>query len=192
MRMWLAVALVLVAGGSVSSQEMASLGLEYKIVGQDRCQFTPDIQGVTLHVELKFVNTSKNNVVIQQIKGLTLTAAAKSLSDLQSGVYELRWQPEHFEPERPKNSKPIVLKPKNSFVTTDTVVINLVRHSSVAAPDVQLRAGRHYLQIGEVLILGDADPRTWHSISVLSAPAALTLDYSDEAMPACPQTGQEQ
>src|SRR5271169_3765168 len=146
-----AIVLVLLANVSGSSRELPSLNLRLKIASQEHCQFTADTQGVIMHIRLKFSNTSKDDVVIQQINGLNLAVVAKSLKDIGSGVYEISSQPERFEPERARISKPIVLRPGSSFETTDAVSLNVIQTSSVAAPNVQLPAGPHYLQIGEEL-----------------------------------------
>jgi hypothetical protein len=185
MRRAIAIVLVLSASVSGSSRELPSLNLRLKIVSQEHCQFTADTQGVTMHIRLTFSNTSRSDVVIQQINGLYLTAVAKSLEDMDSGVYELRSEPERFEPERARNSKPIVLKPGSSFEAMDALTLNVTQDSSVADPDVQLPAGTHYLQIGEELITGDASSRTWRSGTVRSGPVGFTVDYLDQPIPTC-------
>jgi hypothetical protein len=185
MRRALAVLLILSASVAGSSRDLASLSLRLKIVSQEHCQFTADAQGVTLHVALTFSNSSTKEIVIQQISGLNLTVVAKSLEDVDSGVYELSYQPERFEPERPRNSKPIVLRPGSSADTTDTVSLSVVRDLPVAAPNVQVSGGHHYLQIGEELITGEASPRTWRSATVRSMPVGLTINYLNEPIPAC-------
>ena len=185
MRRAIAIVLILSASVSGSSRELSSLHLRLKIVSQEHCQFTADTQGVTMHIRLKFSNTSKDDVVIQQISGLYLTVVAKSLKDMDSGVYELSSEPERFEPETARNSKPVVLKPGSSFETTDTVSLNVTQNSSVADPDVQLPAGPHYLQIGEDLITGDASPRTWRYGTVRSGPVGFTVDYLHKPIPTC-------
>src|SRR5216684_2449278 len=149
MKRALLTVLILVVNTPVSSREVISLTVKPQIVSREHCQFTADAQSVALHVRLTFVNTSRNDIVIQQVNGLNLTIVAKSLTDIDSRVYELNSQPEHFEPEVPKNVEPILLKPGSSYETMEVVSLTVARNASVAAPSTLIRAGRHYLQIGE-------------------------------------------
>jgi hypothetical protein len=185
MRRVLAILLLISASVSGSNQETPSLNLGLKMISQDHCQFTSDTQGVTLHVKLTFSNSGEDDIPIQQIDGLTLTAVSKSLEDMYAGVYVISWEPERLDGEKPKNGAAIILRPGGSFETTDLVSLNVIRNSSVATHNFQLPAGSYYLQVGESLITGDASPRTWRSAVVRSKPVGFTVGYSDKPIAVC-------
>ena len=143
-------------------QDSGPLELRLRVVSEEHCQFTPDAQGQKLRVMLTFVNSSGRQLVIEEIVGFNRIVVARTLEDIEKGVYELDSELEQFEPGPPKNSSPITLKPGGSIETMDALTLVVVRKKG-AGPlsEDEVEAGTHYLQIGETIIArGSKSPKS--------------------------------
>ncbi len=184
---------VLAANVSGSANEKSvPLNLRLEVVSEKQCQFTPIVQAMKIHARLKFVNSGRNKLAIQEIGQLYLIRVAKKQRDMERGIYEVDSEFEQFEPSPPKNASAFTLKSGSTFDTMETVYISVAQKEETSAANNQIgdvvEPGMHYLQIGEVVRLGDSNPsnwRTWRNVPVRSIPIAIRVDYSGAIIPAC-------
>jgi hypothetical protein len=177
--------------GSAKHNKAASLELILEVVSQESCQFTPIVQGVTIHGRLQFLNSTKDELAVQEIGHLYLIAMAKTEKDMARGVYEVNSQFESPPIKLTKKSHPFTIKSGDKFEITETFGISVVREKQMSAPagDDAVQPGKHYLQIGKVVMLGDSNPDTWRNLSVRSVPVPIDIEYSDKVLEACQPKG---
>jgi hypothetical protein len=168
-----------------AQREQTLLRLTLVVVSQEHCQYLPDTQGVSLHTKLTFLNKGRTDIVIQQIDGLGVTILANSVDDLHRRHYVLYSQPEHLAPERRNDKGPVTLSPGGVLEAAEIVSISVKPRMSSSHSDLVVNPGHYFLQVGENLITGSVNPNTLHTVSVLSVPVEVEINYSNATESAC-------
>jgi hypothetical protein len=184
----LAVFILTTAAGHVSAsgKSQQQVRIEVEVTSEDYCQFSQLEQALTLYVKLRFINSSANELKIQDVTDFGPHRVGKTSTATRKGKYETFIPSgDVVDPQPPKVKLPILLRPGASLEIPSLVTLLVVKRQVAVTPrpsnfPQRLEPGTHYLQVYSGLAVGeDNKPMTWQQIGGWSEPVSFKTNYAE-------------
>jgi hypothetical protein len=135
-----------------------------------------------LKATFKFVNNGDSAITVQNVGWPHGVSVAKTADEARRKQFEISFEIEDFEPRKPQNEAPILVKSGGSFEAKQVVSIPVAQHEK--AKILAIGPGVHFLEVENTLTIGTGAPQTWRYLTVRSNPLMVKVEYPP-SVPAC-------